>query len=465
MEVDRATFYALVLRFWQLPAGMVTTLLIVFFFSPEVQGYYYTILGLLALQTVAELGQQFVIASVAGHEWADLSINSQGSADGDRHALGRLAALSRIVSRWSALAALLFVPAVGGIGVIFFSLSQGSQERDISWRGPWYCLVMLCGLSLWLAPRLALLEGCGQTRSVHKVRLAQAVLSNLLVWTCIPLGAGLWAPVFAAVVKALGELALIKLAYGPFFRSLRQTAPSKEFDWSGEVWPLQWRAAVQSLFAYGAWQLFTPVMFHYHGAVIAGQMGLVWNVLCVLQNAAMSWMETRVWLFSQYVSKRSYRALDDVFVRLTLISTAALAAIVAGFCGAVYFLAWWDHPWAEKISGRLLLPETTAWLGVAVVLFHVPRCQTVFIRVHKRDPLFALASLGNAAVGLCVWQLGARFGPEGAAWGYLAVRGAFNVPVWTWVCFHFRRQWRQKFPEADRNAGERDGLGGLPTEL
>ena len=299
MEIDRATFYALVVRFWQLPAGLVTTLLIIIFFSPELQGYYYTILGLLALQTVAELGQQFVISSVAGHEWADLQIDSAGSADGDRRALGRLAALSRMVSRWSALAVLLYVPAVGGVGEAFLSLSRG---HGVSWRGPWYCLVILSGMSLWLAPRLALLEGCAQTRSVNKVRLMQAMLSNLLVWISIPLGAGLWAPVSAAMTRAVCEFALIHWTYRRFFRSLRRAEPGKDFDWTGEVWPLQWKAAVQSVFAYGAWQLFTPVMFHYHGAIVAGRMGLVWNVMCVLQNAASSWLETRVWLLSRYVS-------------------------------------------------------------------------------------------------------------------------------------------------------------------
>ena len=64
-EVNQAVFYALLLRGWQLAGGAVSVLLITYFFTPELQGYYYTFSALVALQTFFELGMHLVIVSAA----------------------------------------------------------------------------------------------------------------------------------------------------------------------------------------------------------------------------------------------------------------------------------------------------------------------------------------------------------------------------------------------------------------
>ena len=78
LEVDRATFHAVALRIWQLVGGFVSMLLISQYFSPHVQGYYYTFYAVLALQTFFELGLQIVILNAASHEWAGLACDAQG---------------------------------------------------------------------------------------------------------------------------------------------------------------------------------------------------------------------------------------------------------------------------------------------------------------------------------------------------------------------------------------------------
>ncbi len=48
-EIDRAVFFGLLSRIWGLAAGGVTAILIAAYFSPEIQGYYYTFTTILAL--------------------------------------------------------------------------------------------------------------------------------------------------------------------------------------------------------------------------------------------------------------------------------------------------------------------------------------------------------------------------------------------------------------------------------
>ena len=56
MGVNRPVFYTLVGRGWSLLSGPITILLLTTFFSPKVQGYYYTFGSVLALQVFLELG-------------------------------------------------------------------------------------------------------------------------------------------------------------------------------------------------------------------------------------------------------------------------------------------------------------------------------------------------------------------------------------------------------------------------
>jgi len=93
LEIDRAVFYVLLLRGWQFLAGPVTALFVASFFSPELQGYFYTFASLLALQSFLELGFHVVILNVASHEWAKLHIADDGRIAGDAEAHSRLVSL------------------------------------------------------------------------------------------------------------------------------------------------------------------------------------------------------------------------------------------------------------------------------------------------------------------------------------------------------------------------------------
>ena len=433
-EVDRATFYALVLRGWQLAGGAVSVVLISWFFSPEVQGYYYTFGALLALQTFFELGMSLVIVSAASHEWAKLQLDEHGEIAGDSAALSRLVSLGRWIAVWYGGLALGYALLVGGAGVIFFSLEP---EAGVAWFQPWLMLVALSGGLLWTLPWNALLEGCNQVTAVNRFRLCQAIVANLTVWAAISWGAGLWAAVATAAVRLAAELYFLAWRYRRFFRPFRRTAAGPGIDWQTDIWPMQWRIAISGTFSYFEYFLFTPVLFHYHGAVVAGQMGMTWTLITAVQGAALAWVQARAPLFGMLVAKRDYRELDRVYFRLTSVS---LAALLAGCCAAwavVWGLAWSGWWLAE----RLLPPLPTALFLAATVLYQWPRCQDFYLRAHRREPLWWLNAISSVLIGLLVWQFGAPGGATGAALGYLAAVLVFVLPSKTYLWERCRREW------------------------
>lgn len=435
LDADRAVGYALAMRCWQFPAGLVTAILVAFCFSPETQGLYYTAATLLALQTLLHLGLHWVIIHFASHEWAALSLNGQRRIVGDEVACRRLAGLLRLFTRWFVVVALLFGLVVGVLGVWLFV----GRTDDVSWFAPWCALVVFASASLALSPYIAIMEGCQQVLAVNRIRLYRAVTGSIAVWLAMLCGVELWALVAATCVQVVWELYLIGHSYRLFFESLRRVDP--KLDWHGEVWPLQWRIGAQSVAGFFAFFLFTPVMFACHGAEVAGQMGMSWNILTNIQQAAFAWIRTRAPRYGELVARREYTRLDRAFFHSFSASLVATLPAYGAFVVCVYGLTYLQIGWMDALSRRLLDPTTLFILAVGLVSIHVVRCLAVYLRAHKRDPLMRIVVVTNAMIGLAVLWLGGQYGPRAAGLGFAAIATFFALPGATVTWFVSRRRW------------------------
>jgi hypothetical protein len=454
LEIDQPTFYLLMVRVWQFLAGPVTMLLIAAYFTPELQGYYYTFATLFAWQMVVELGMQAVVINLASHEWANLRLDEQRRIAGDPAALSRLVSLGRFSIAWYAAIAVVFSVAIGAGGFLFFA---GQSRTDIAWEWPWVTTIILSGLSLCTVPVLALLDGCGQNAVTHRMRTAQAVFGTLAAWVFIPWGAGLWMVVIQLAVRLICEGGLIIVRYRRFLQTFLWQPAGERMDWKHEILPLQWRIAVQSGLAHLPPALLTPVMFHYHSPQLAGRMGMTWQALSALQMAALAWIVARIPQFNVLVARRDWKELDRVYLRLLQVSLGFIAAGALAVCGVVLALnliADWYTPadgslqalivlGADRLAGRFLDPLTVGVFALAVVLHHVPYCQAAYLRAHRRDPLLAVNAATYAAISLLVWYLGSRVGPLGAGVGFLATIGLFKLPATTILWRRARVEWHE----------------------
>ena len=272
--------FTLFTKAWQAAAGAVSLLLIAQFFAPETQGFYYTFSSLLALQAFVELGLYVVIVNLTSHEWSKLSIDSAGRVIGDWVALSRLASLTRFIAKWYTGVSFLYILGVGVAGHVFFSQSKAT---DVVWQGPWWTVVALAAVQLWLMPILSVLEGCNQVVALNRFRLVQTILEASTMWLLLAAGAGLWVAAGAQAIKVAATLLFVAGRYGRFFSSLLAGQGRERVQWRLEIWPMQWRLALQGLVNYFMFSLFTPVMFHYHGPEVAGRMGMTLQIVGVVQ--------------------------------------------------------------------------------------------------------------------------------------------------------------------------------------
>src|SRR5208282_4465965 len=204
--VDRAIAYTVLARVVQILGSTGTVLLIVHFLTYIEQGYYYTLLSLVSLQTVFELGFSFVILQMAAHECAHLTLHADGRIEGDAMAYARLASILQKTLRWYLVAAAILCVALMPLGVYFFS-RQVHTPAAVAWHGPWVLAVLAIAIWFLVNPFVSFLEGCGQVWQVARMRLGQALCALAMSWGSLLVHHGLYAPAMvtsgcAAVVAA-----------------------------------------------------------------------------------------------------------------------------------------------------------------------------------------------------------------------------------------------------------------------
>jgi O-antigen/teichoic acid export membrane protein len=435
LGIDRAVFLAITGKIWSMGAGLITTLLVASFFSPELQGYYYTFFSVLALQVFAELGLGIVISSYASHEWAKLAFDQHGQVTGDDDALSRLTSLGRFALRWY-LAAGTAVTIALTIGGFFFFGSTGWNQVSV-WGGPWIVLCVVTGVNLCFMPIWALLEGCNQISNVYAYRLVQSVASSVAAWLGIYLGAGLWVTSIIGVTAMLAMMVTVGRRYTGFIREIMLGHPKgAHLDWRADILPMQWRVSLSWLSGYFTFSLFTPVLFHYQGAVVAGQMGMTWAFITALTAVASSWIAPKAPAFGILIAQRKYTELDQMFWRLTAVVVAVTSVGALGIWALVYALAELHHPFAL----RILSPLATGYLLLATIILAASLPMSTYLRAHKKEPLLAISAINGVITGTVVVVLGRYYSVEGVTIGYLVVM-AMVTPFVALIWHRRRTEW------------------------
>ena len=444
--VDRAVGFTVLGRMWGSVAGMISLVVVGHYLTPGEQGYYYTFASLLALQVFAEMGLANVILQFVSHEAAHLEITPTGIVDGPIQARSRLASVLRFSLGWYVVAAGVLAVALIPIGFLFFANFSDGQAT-VFWELPWICTVLASAGILLVTPIPALLEGCGMVAEVARYRLLQAVAANVALWIAILSGAGLAAAAVFATTNLIVMVAWLATKYRHLIMELLTANGSETIDWRNEIWPYQWRIAISWLCGYFIFQIFTPLVFAFHGPVQAGRMGMSLTLAAAVSAVGLSWLSTRAPQFGALVSLRRFDELDAIFFRSMkqAISVSAFGACIVAAMGVLVHVG--HHPFAN----RILPPWPLACLLLANVVNLVVAAEAMYLRAFKEEP-FLVVSMTNAALTALVASILAWVGSATEiAFGYLMINTLVGLGLGTWVFRSKRRQWRRKL-----------GAGGAP---
>ena len=432
-QVTHATFYGIMTVGLRFITGPLTAILIMTHFTPELQGYYYTFGSVLALQIFVELGFSNIVTYFAGHEWAKLSLDPQGRIVGDTNALSRLVSLGQATFHWYLMGGTIVIFGIGTAGYVFFSQSP---DVRIAWTAPWLALCILSGINLALMPVWNLLEGCNQVAQIYLFRMVGAMLTSLAIWVAIYLGAGLWSGSVSLVVLLCWSAIFLGWRYRHFFKPFFSRPSGPRVSWWGEIWQVQWRTAVSYLSGYFTSQVFTPVLFHFHGPVVAGKFGMTWSIIMAVAGFAAMWSSPRGPQFAVMIARKEYKALDLLLYRIIAIALGVLFMGGLAVWFVVYGLNILNHPFAA----RLLPPLPIALLLLGIVVANALSPTSVYLRAHKKEPYALLSISLGVMIGLSSFILGKQFSAIGVAVAYLGS----NLILFPWglaIFYRCRREW------------------------
>jgi len=438
MGVDRAVAYTLASRGWSLLSGIVTLLLVVRYLTPEEQGYYYTFASLLAMQILFELGMSVVVTQFASHEMAHLTWSENGTIKGDVNAKGRLRSLVLLVTKWYSVVAALLIVVILPLGWLFFSKNQ--SQSAVNWQIAWTWLVLGSAVNIFIMPMLALLEGCGRVTEIARLRMYQNMLGSSFAWLILMGGGGLLAMPVMITIFALTELIWLWYTKKAFLKALlNEKAENTSIKWKKEIWPFQWRIALSWLSGYFIFQLFTPILFAYHGAVEAGQMGMSISIANTLMGIAIAWMNTKAPGFGSLVAKRDYINLDRVFALTFSRSLAVMVIVGGGLCMINYII----HAESMQFAYRILDPLPFLLLVLATIFAYVTYAQAAYLRAHKEEPFMLISLISAALIGSLTVVLGKEYGATGLMAVYATVYAIVGVGWGSMIFFSKRREWQK----------------------
>lgn len=432
--IDRTSLVAISSRVWSTAAGPVTLLFIATRFSPEVQGYYYTFMTLVALNIFFELSLGQGILFFASHEWAHLKIDPHGRIQGDQDALDRLVNLGRFAMKWFAVSSSLFFLSISIGGYIFFQHSSGTQ---ISWRLPWLALCFFSAGDLLLLPFWVLLEGCNQVKEVYGYRLTRGVIHSLSLWLSIYLGADLAAPAIAVGLGVLWAIIVLIRRYANFFSAFFKRSAERKSSLFISIFPMQWRLAVVEIGVFLTMNTFTPFLFKTRGPIEAGQMGMSMALINALMMVSLMACTAKAPQFGILVSKKDYSGLDDLSFR---IGRTCVALYILG-ASVVYAGVYTLYSMKFSIAARLLPPGPTL-IFLAAYPFLIAICVLMaYLRAHKKEPLFIVWLTTGISMLLMNYFVSGLWGPMGMAVGCFILLAFFAFPASTYVFLHCRSDW------------------------
>ena len=435
---DEAVWFALLGRAFSFVSTPVTLLLVATRFTPIYQGFYYTFTTITALVLLLEFGLGMVLTQFASHEFAHLSWNAEGGLSGEEGPRAHLLGILVKALHWYGVIAFIAIVLLIPGGFVFFG-GQAHTEH-VAYAGPWVILVTLTVLGLVLMPIVSMIEGCGRVPDVTRLRLGQAIVSALLLWSGLLTGQALYAAAFAALGPVVVPAVWLTLRYRGLMRQVAGAAGhhlDAAVSWRQELLPMQWRIALSWLGGYLVFSLFNPLLFRYHGAVVAGQMGMSLTLANAPFAVAMAWLATRAPEYGTLIRLRRFDALDRLARKGTLQAVVVWAAGSAAVLVAVAA----GQSLAPKLSARVLSIGSIAALCIAQLVTLLMYSMASYLRAHKEEPYAGVSVATGVLVAAGLW-IAARFStPFVMAIVYAAIVATFELPIATTIFVRKRREW------------------------
>lgn len=433
--IDGAVAYTVLSRAIQAGGGIITILFVAKFLTKVEQGYYYTFGSILAMQVFFELGLSGIITQFVAYESANLKWLNSKEIEGDVEVLSRLSSLLHFCIKWFIVVAITLFVILILVGYFFFN-KFGVGNEDVEWIIPWIILSISTATSLLISPILAFLEGLGMVKDVAKIRLVQQCCQIFVLFVCFLTGFKLFSsPVASCVALFVAPAFILFSSKKTLLLFIWKQLKQFKVNYRTEIFPYQWRIALSWISGYFMYQLFNPIVFAIDGPVVAGQIGVTLVVLNGILSLPLSWINTKVPLFSSLIAKKDYFTLDRIFGK-----TLKQASMVCFICLLSFVLGVFMMKNLKLSIGNRFLPLIpTILLSVTTFVNQFVSALATYLRCHKQEPFLVYSIVMAILTATSTLIFGTLYGVYGITLGYSILTITLSL-LWASLIFKKKKE-------------------------
>ena len=441
--IDKSIAYSSGARIIQAFTGIGSIFFISKFLTGIEQGFYYTFGSIVAIQVFFELGLTGIIVQYVAHEASHLKIVGE-NIEGDEKYKSRLSSLLHFCVKWySVISILLFITLLIA-GFAFFN-SYGSNHKNIEWRLPWILICIGTIIKLFQSPLNSYIEGLGFVKEMCKVSFWQQIILPLSAWIGLAFNFKLYVVGISSILSALIWNVYVRHTFlWSLLKNIWHTVIVERIGYMKEIFPYQWRIALSWISGYFIFQLFNPILFATEGPKIAGQMGMTMQVINAIQAFSMSWVSTKIPLFSKLISLKDYLTLDKKFVKSTTQMICVCLALLLMMLFGLYIV----HIIGIVLNGELLADRflgyfPTILMMIALMVNILVFALATYLRCHKKEPFLLESIVMGILSMLNTFIFGKMYGLYGICIGYCFLTVFLSLP---WSCYlyvHYKQKWHE----------------------
>jgi O-antigen/teichoic acid export membrane protein len=435
LGIDEAILFTVISRIIQGAGGILSIVIVVKYLNKVEQGYFYTFSSILAIQVFFELGLSSIITQFVAHEFANLKWISPTKYDGSDVSMSRLSSILHFCVKWFSIVSVFLFIILVACGFMFFN-KYGSQKEDINWLTPWVIISITTAVSLIFSPILSFLEGLGKVKDVAKIRFIQQSSQIIFLFVFLISGLKLYSsPLSSAITLLIVPVYLIfsdnkKLLFYTW-RLLKEW----KVNYINEIFPFQWRIALSWISGYFMYQLFNPVIFATEGPVVAGQMGVTLTVLNGILALSLSWINTKVPLFSNLIAKKEFYLLDSIFNKSVKQSSFMCFLCITILVFGVFLMT----NFGISLGNRFLPMFPLILLSLTTLVNQFISSLATYLRCHKKEPFMMFSIVMGIMTATSTIVLGKFYGLMGITVGYSFLT-IFASLIWALSIFHNKKK-------------------------
>jgi O-antigen/teichoic acid export membrane protein len=378
-------------HFWRLISGPITLLLMPLFISPEQQGYWYLFGSIAAFSTLADLGFSNIILQFSAHEYAFMCFTGDGLLSGEEIYLRKSGSLLRFVIKWLFTVCIIAFPIIYIIGLAFFT----RDDVLAIYIFPWTLYTIGSLINFFNNSILSFIEGMNKIEAIQKIRFFVSVFNTILVAIILVSNGTIYALACGMLTSAISMFLHIFLNFLKPLRQLISISKGFYYDWKKEILPYFIRYGISWICGFLIYNLYTPIAHYFYGPVYSGRVGISIALIMAILNLSSVWMYTVIPQINILISRKSWKELDMLFKKRSLLAIATYLAVSIAMFVLLELKLFRDFRIVSRIAERFLPMASMVILAFCYFFIIMHNNWSIYLRGHKREPMMVPAIISS----------------------------------------------------------------------